>query len=420
MANKKEIIKIKDLYFAICPHTFEDLLISEMKDIGIKNLDPVKGGVYFESTPEKAIELLLNTRVASRVLKQFYSFDIKNEGDLYFYAKEIKWKALFTLEQTFKIDVSLGHSPNGFKRSKFKNTMFLGQKLKDSIVDRFRDDTKGQRPDVDKEYPDALIHMRVEPHDNKFSQKEKVTISLDLSGSLLSNRGYRIRTVEAPIRENLAAGLLMMANIKTKDDFYDPMCGSGTFLIEAALIKADISPSFLHIKDYFENEETPWSFLKLEFYTKNKYLKENTEKLLKEIYENDKKGYEFLKNNKIKIYGTDTNEDAIKACKINIGTAGLSNFIYLEQADGTTFNPGDFKGTIVTNPPYGERLGEIDDLKPLYHELGENFKQQFKESEAYLITSNFELLKQISLRTSFKKILHNGKLEARFVKYELF
>jgi 23S rRNA G2445 N2-methylase RlmL len=145
MANKKEILKIKDLYFAICPHTFEDLLIAEMKEIGIKNLDPVKGGVYFESTPELAIELLLKTRFASRVLKQFYSFDIKNEGDLYFFSKEIKWKALFTLEQTFKIDVSLGHSPNGFKRSKFKNTMFLGQKLKDAIVDRFRDDSNGNR-----------------------------------------------------------------------------------------------------------------------------------------------------------------------------------------------------------------------------------------------------------------------------------
>jgi putative N6-adenine-specific DNA methylase len=275
-------------------------------------------------------------------------------------------------------------------------------------------------PDVDKEHPDALIHMRIEPHDNKFSQKEKVTISIDLSANLLSNRGYRVRAVEAPIRENLAAGLLTMAELKPNDDFYDPMCGSGTFLIEAALIKGNISPQFLNIKDYIENEETPWSFLNLEFYKKNKYLTENTEKLLKEMYESDKKGFEFLKNNKSKIYGTDINEEAIKASKINIGVANLSNYIYIEKADGTTFNPGGFKGKVVTNPPYGERLGEIDELKPLYHELGENLKQQFKESEAFIITSNMELLKQISLRTSFKKILHNGKLEARFVKYDLF
>jgi 23S rRNA G2445 N2-methylase RlmL len=421
MANKKEITKIKDQYFAICPHSFEELLVAECKNVGIKQINPTKGGVYFESTPEKAIELLLKTRVASRVFKQFYSFDIKNEKDIYFYAKEIKWKALFNLDQTFKIDVTLGHSPDGFKRSKFTNTMFLGQKLKDAIVDRFRDDTNGKRPDVDKYDPDVLIQVRIEPVDNKFSQKEKVTISLDLSGTILSNRGYRIRTVEAPIRENLAAGLLMIANIQDKEDFYDPMCGGGTFLVEATLIKGNISPSFLKIKEYLQdNESKPWSFLGLEFYKKNKYLVSNTEELIKEINENNLKGMQKLRELKIKIYGTDIDQSSIKAAKMNIANAGLADLIYLEVADGTTFNPGEFKGKIVTNPPYGERLGEIDELKPIYHELGENLKQQFKDCEAYLITSNLELLKEISLRTSFRKELKNGKLESRFVKYELF
>jgi len=422
MANKKDIEKIKDSYFAVCPHTFEDILENEMKAIGIKKIKHQKGGITFDSTPEQAIELVFKTRVASKIYKQSYAFDIKVEKDIYFYAKEIKWKALFNIEHTFKIDVSLGHSPDGFKRSKFTNTMYLGMVLKDAIVDRFRDDTKGERPTISKDSPDVIIHMRIEPHDNKFSAKERVIISTDLCGQILSNRNYRLRGVEAPLRENLAAGLLIKAGLTEKDDFYDPMCGGGTFLAEALLIKGDITPSFIRIRNHFdENEEyEQWGFLNLEFYKKNQYLIDNTNNLLKELHEKNNKNIQAMIDKKVKIYGTDLDETSIKASTINLGHAGLLNLIYLEVADGTTFNPGKFKGKVVTNPPYGERLGEIEELKEVYYELGENFKQHFKGSEAFVLTSNIELLKKISLQTSFRHQLHNGKLEARFVKYELY
>lgn len=423
MANKKEITKIKDGFFAACPHTFEDLLVNEMESIGIKNNTKVTGGVLFETTPEKAIELVLKSRIASRIYKQLYEFDIKNEKDIYYFAKEIKWKAVFTLDQTFKIEVSLGHSPDGFKRSKFTNTMYLGQVLKDAIVDRFRADFNDKRPDVEKQNPHALISMRIQPHDNKHSSKEKVTISLDLSGEILSNRKYRIRSVEAPLRENLAAGLLLKSEVSLNEDFYDPMCGGGTFLIEALLIKANISPSFKRLENYFDPEEEfkdQWAFLEHEFYQKNKYIKENTEKLLKSIHEQNKKGFQLLKDKQIKIYGTDIDTGNIKTCKMNLANAGMSDFVYLEVSDGTTFKPGPFQGKVITNPPYGERIGDVKELEEVYYQLGENMKNNFKGSSLYLITSNKELLKKIRLKPSFKQDLHNGKLESKFISYDLF
>ena len=423
MANKKSINKLKDEFFAACPHNFEEILMDEMSSIGIKELAKVVGGVNFKCSPEKAIELVLKSRVASRIYKKLYSFDIKNEKDIYFHAKEIKWKAVFTLDQTFKTEVSLGHSPDGTRRSKFTNTMYLGQVLKDGIVDYFRATHNDERPNVEKQNPHALISMRIQPHDNKFSSKEEVLISLDLSGEILSNRKYRIRSVEAPIRENLAAGLIIKAGLKKDEDFYDPMCGGGTFLIEALLIKAGITPSFKRIDSYFDEEEEfkdQWAFLEHEFYQKNKYIKENTEKLLTTLKKENEAGFAWLKKNNIKIYGTDNSTESIKVAKMNIQNAGMGNYIYLEVADGTSFKPGPFAGKIITNPPYGERIGEVEELEEVYYQLGENFKNNFKGSSAFLITGNKELLKKIRLKPAMKMDLRNGKLDSKFVQYDLF
>lgn len=421
--KKRSIQKLKDQYFAVCPHSTEELLIDEIKNIDIKSFKIKNGGVYFESTPEKAIELILKSRIASKVYKQLYTFDIKVEKDLYFFAKEIKWKALFSIDQTFKIDVSLGHSPDGFKRSKFTNSMYLGQVLKDGIVDRFREDFNQKRPSIDKHTPDIGLNLRIEPHDNKFSSKENVIISIDMCGELLSNRGYRIRSVEAPIRENLAAAMILMSELKKDENFYDPMCGSGTFLIEALLIMGNITPSFLKIKNYFDEEEEfkdQWAFLNHEYFVKNPYLKENTTKLLNELKESNEKAIELLKKNKIKVYGTDIDMNAIKACNINLGLAGLKQFAYLEQTDASLFSPPHFKGVIMANPPYGERLDHIENLENLYHQFGENLKQNFKQSRAYIYTSNLNLLKKISLQSKFRKTLHNANLEGRLVRYDLY
>jgi len=291
----KEIIKYKNEFFASSPTGLEEVLEQELKEFGAKQTKVVKGGVHFESFPEVAIKSVLYSRTASRIYKKLFGFEVKIEKDIYYQAKEIKWKAVFNLDQTFKIQVIQGKSPQGTKRSKFQNSMFLGQQLKDAIADRFRDDTK-ERPNVDKVTPDVSLLMRVEPNDNPHSVKEDVTILVDMCGLPISNRGYRVKSFSAPLRENLAAGILKLTGYTGKEVLVDAMCGSGTFLAEAAMIKNNIPPSFIRLIDAKEHEDNlPWDFLHLNFYTKDKYLVENTNKFIEEAYLQSLSGLKNLK-----------------------------------------------------------------------------------------------------------------------------
>ncbi|MEX0797949.1 MAG: hypothetical protein WD025_00800, partial [Bacteriovoracaceae bacterium] len=347
-----------------------------------------------------------------------YSFEIKTEKDLYFETVDIKWKSIFNVDQTFKIQVLQGKSPDGKKRSKFKNAMYLGQVVKDAIVDRFRKDVD-KRPDVDKDDPDAPLLIRVEPNNNPHSQKETVTINLDMCGQALSNRGYRKVSVQAPLRENLAAGMVLKAGLGPDEDFYNPMCGSGTILTEGLLLKGEIPPSFLRVKNHLETGQRPWSFLSQNFYVKDKYLKQNTEKFFQEVLEQTALGMERLINNKSKNIAIDLDQRAVDSAKANLAAAGLESLAKLEKQDALNYEIPNFKGKIVVNPPYGERL-EKENLEELYREFGERLKNSFKDSEAFVLTANLELIKKIQLQTKERMIIYNGNLESRLLHYNLF
>lgn len=419
MSKDKEITKYKNAFFASCPTGLEELLEAELLNLGAGGTKLTKGGVHFESYPEVAIKSILYSRIASRVYKKLFGFTVKVEKDIYYRAKEIKWKGVFSLEQTFKIQTLQGKSPKGTKRSKFNNSMFLGQQLKDAIADRFREDTK-ERPNVDKFNPDISLLLHIIPNDNPHSQKEDVTILIDMSGQTLSNRGYRVKSFSAPVRENLAAGILKLAGYTGKETLVDGMCGSGTFLAEAVMMKFDIPACFIRLKDHKEhNDELPWAFLSHNYYTKDKYLKENTEGFIEEAYAQTQTALKKIKTGTI--YGYDIDGSALDIAGYNLKLADLLAGISLEQGDATKISkPNSDGGIFIVNPPYGERLGEDDDLDTLYHELGENLKKNFKEYNAYIFTGNMPLLKKISLRTSKKHILYNGNIESRLAEYQLY
>ncbi len=417
----KEIEKLKDEFFASCPTGLEELLAAEVKALDYEKLRVVSGGVHFKGKITLCLELMLSSRIASRIYKKAYRFEVKVEKDLYFYAKEIKWKSLFDLEQTFKISVVQSKSPNGKKRSHFSNTMFLAQNLKDGIVDRFRDDCKGERPSVDKDNPDMNFLLHLEPHDNEFSQKEYATILIDMCGEPLSQRGYRNTPFAAPLKENLAAGLVLLSNYKPEENFIDPMCGSGTIIIESLLIKGQIPPSYLALHEILENDANDyWDFMKHNWFKKDKYVLEDWDKLTKKYIELAKDGFERLEKSSAKTMAYDCENYSLKAIQLNLAASDLTEFVEVDKADAAFVECDLDSGVLVTNPPYGERLGEDEDLEELYYDFGENLKKNFKDFRAYIFTGNLPLLKKISLRTSKKTILYNGNIEARLAEYLLY
>ena len=417
----KEIEKLKDEFFASCPTGLEELLAAEVKSLAYEKLRVTKGGVHFRGNVSMAMELMLASRIASRIYKKAYRFEIKVEKDLYHYAKEIKWKALFDLEQTFKINVVQSKSPDGKKRSHFSNTMFLAQNLKDGIVDRFRDDCKGERPSVDKDEPDMSFLLHLEPNDNEFSQKEFATILIDMCGEPLSQRGYRNTHFSAPLKENLAAGLVLLSDYRPEENFIDPMCGSGTIIIESLLIKGQIPPSYLALHEILENEaKTYWSFMKHNWFKKDKYVLAEWERLTAKYIEMARDGFERLEKSTSKTIAYDIENFSLKATQLNLEASDLSDFVQVIKEDATQIDNELDAGVIVTNPPYGERLGEDEDLENLYYDFGENLKKNFKNFRAYVFTGNLPLLKKISLRTSKKVILYNGAIESRLAEYQLY
>jgi putative N6-adenine-specific DNA methylase len=240
--KKKDILKLKDTFSATCPLGLEDLLLEEIKELGINKIQKMGSGFVFEAKPIKAIELIYTSRYASRVYKQLYKFDIKKEKDLYHSARNIKWKGIFDIDQSFNIQCNLG-SNSQRKKSSFKNSMFMGLTLKDAICDRFRDDLK-ERPDVHKYDADVGLHLHIAPKENIYSQKEEAVISLDMVGRPLSKRGYRDSKFRAPMKENLAAALCANMKEDAKNGFWDVMCGTSTVAIEMAYLLSDMPPVY--------------------------------------------------------------------------------------------------------------------------------------------------------------------------------
>lgn len=405
-------------YFASCPTGLEELLTQEILDLGVKSAKAVRGGVQFEAFNEIALKVVLYTRLASRVFKYLYNFEVTNEKDYYLEATDIKWKSLLDVNQTFRLTTIFGDLPR--EREEFKNSQFANLKLKDAIVDFFRH-YDGIRPSVAKDYPDVAILARI---DRGVEKPYQVTLMYDLCGDPLNKRGYRLAKTEAPVKENVAAGILKLARWNPKEEaLLDAMCGSGTITIEAALMAADIPPSYLKVERYIKNTNFKmWTFQNYSWFQKDNLLVENFQKLLAEVSEATEKGIKFLGENPGLIRGNDISEMSLISARENIKKAKLDEVVILSKKDALTLSPSGQKTLFICNPPYGERLehGEEEKLKALYKGLGDHWKNEFKGNRAAIFTGNLAMLKQVGLRSSKKHILFNGDIECRLAEYDLY
>jgi len=378
-------VENKDIKFKMVAKTFrglEDVLFSELETLGA--IDLVKGNrmVEFAGNQEMLYKANFHLRTALKILKPIYEFKIKNENELYKSIQTIDWSEYFDLKSTFAVD-SVVFSNN------FTHTKYVALKVKDAIVDQFRDKF-GKRPYVDVEDPDLRINIHI--------SNETCTVSLDSSGDSLHKRGYRIKTNKAPLNEVLAAGMILLSGWDKKSLFIDPMCGSGTLVIEAAMMAHNVPPGLYRKKFGFET----W--------------KDFNSDLLEDIYE------EESPENKIdiNIIGADISEIATRITSENIDNAALKKRIDIITKPINDFiPPKDEYGTIITNPPYGERLKK-DEINGFYKELGDKFKKSFKGYNIWLISSNFGAIKHIGLHPSKKLILYNGALECKFLNYEIY
>lgn len=406
-------------YFASSPSGLEDLLAKELTDLGASRTVVVRGGVQFEGAHEVALKAVLLSRIASRVFKFLYQFEVNNEQDYYLGATDIKWKSLMDVNHTFRITTIFGDLP--FEREEFRNSQFANLKLKDAIVDYFRHHD-GIRPSVEKDSPDVSFLARIDRGQDK---PYVATIMYDLCGDPLNQRGYRVSKIEAPVKENVAAGILQLVRWNAaEEDLIDGMCGSGTFVIEAALMAGGIAPSYLRVEWYLQDPELnkPWTFLNYEWLRKDEDLMKCFKTLIKEITDSTAAGIEKLAGMKGRICGNDLSEMSLASARDNLREAGLDRVIPLTHIDARVLNPNQNKTLFICNPPYGERLehGEEEKLKELYKGLGDHWKHNFKGHRAALFTGNLQMLKSVGLKTSKKHMLYNGDIDCRVAEYTLY
>lgn len=360
----------------------EEVLAEELRALGVKDLEIVTRAVIFHGNKEILYKANVWLRTANRLIVPFKEFRIRNVDDLYNRVKEIEWETLFDVNQSFAIDSTV------FSEL-FNHTKYAAFKAKDAIADRFRDKFN-KRPDVDTDQPDIRINLHI-------NNENECTISLDSSGDPLFKRGYRDSRSIAPIKEDLAAGMILLSGWDKDSPFVDLFCGSGTLLIEAAMIAYNIAPNTRREKFGFMNWKS--------------YNPDIFDTIINEAIEQE---VDF----KHKIIGTEIDNRVIGMCKANIKAAGLSNEIEIHKSDFQHFEAPEGPGVIVSNPPYGERIGEnVDDL---YTAFGDNLKKRYDGWNAWFLSSNMSALKKVGLRPSRKIKLFNGSLECRMMKYEMY
>ena len=361
---------------------FEDLLEKELRNLGAMDVKKGVRNVSFVGDKGFMYKANLALRTAIKILKPISSFKVFTEEDLYKKIRHIDWSQYMNANQTLAIDSTV-HS------KVFTHSKFIALKSKDAIVDQFREKT-GHRPSIDLDYPDLRINIHIE--------ESLCTVSLDSSGQSLHKRGYKTATNIAPINEVLAAGMLLLSGWDGQSHFLDPMCGSGTLLIEAAMIACNIPPN-LNKKEFgFER----WKDWDVDLFEK-----------IEESVLNKIRGFEYA------IIGYDKAPSAVRKAQDNVKNANLEEFIKIEQLD--FFNsekPVDGHLHMVFNPPYGERLSI--DIPRFYSSLGDTLKQNYQDTQAWFIVSDFEAIKNVGLRPSRKIKLYNAKLEAKLLKYEIY
>ena len=370
--------------FELIAKTFmglEPVLAKELAQLGASDVQVGRRMVSFMGDKELMYRANFQLHTAIRILKPIKHFKALSADDVYNGVKDIDWSEYIGLEKTFAVD-SVVFS------EEFRHSKFVAYKVKDAIVDQFRERT-GKRPNISISNPDIRLHIHI--------AEDQCTLCLDSSGESLHRRGYRQESVEAPLNEVLAAGMILMTGWQGDCDFIDPMCGSGTLLIEAALIAHNMAPGLFRKEYAFEK----WPDFDADLFDK--------------IYNDDSQEREFHHH----IYGYDIDIKAVNTARLNAKAAGLTSDITVEEQDFKDFVKPREKSIIVCNPPYGERIS-TPDLLGTYKMIGERLKHQFTGNDAWILSYREECFEQIGLKPSIKIPLYNGSLECEFRKYQMF
>ncbi|MCB5190016.1 THUMP domain-containing protein [Methylobacillus arboreus] len=369
-------------FFATCPRGLENLLVEELASLNARQVKPTDGGVGFAGDMLLVYRANLESRIATRILLQVGKGRYANEDDLYQAAFNIDWNQWFDVRQNFMVKVTGVKCP-------LKSLEFATLRIKDAVCDRFRQEV-GSRPSIDTREPDVRLHA--------YLAAEDFQLYLDTSGNPLYQRGLRRASIEAPLRENLAAAILRLSGWQPGTPLLDPMCGSGTFLLEAAMIALDIAPG----------SGRDFGFERLKNYNAGAW-----QSLLKQARSRSKP-VTFQK-----IYGSDADLRAVRVSRQNLQQAGLLDAVQLAHTEFTAVVPPAPEGTLVANPPYGVRIGEDEDLAALYPKMGETLKKKFAGWNTYFLTNDLRMPKLMRLAPSKRTPLFNGPLECRLFEVKM-
>jgi len=371
-------------FLAICPKGCSEALELEIQALGIPSTQKMATGVFFETNWEGCYKVNLHSRLASRVVKPILDFPAYNADDIYNNIRKHDFTKYIDANQTLKIDATV-------KESAILDQRFLAMKVKDAIVDQFRDKF-GIRPDVDNDRPALRVHIQ--------GKKNEYHVSIDTSGDALFMRGYRLEAGEAPLKENLAAALLKVTGWDMQSPLVDPLCGSGTFLIEAAMMAMNIAPGSLRKR---------FGFMTLKGFEQDKW-----DALVDEAISAEKTELPFL------FYGSDEDRRVIRMAKDNARRAGVDHVIEFSVGPIATFAPVVTTGMLVTNPPYAVRMGDEDNVRDVYRDLSFALKQKCKGWNAWILSGNKDLIMDLKLKATRRHFVYNGPIECRFLKYEMF
>jgi len=369
-------------FFAPCPRGLEAVLGSELAALGAAEVSAVEGGVAFSGSMTLCYAANLESRVASRILWRVGQARYRSEHDIFAAARALPWNTWFDVRRTLRVNVSAIRSP-------VKSLDFVTLRIKDAVCDAFRA-VCGARPDIDTANPDVRIHA--------FLTRDEAVFYLDTSGEALFKRGWRAESGEAPLRENLAAGILRLADWQPGTPLLDPMCGSGTFLVEAAMIALDIAPGLAR----------PFGFEKLENFTAEHW------RMLRDTAKKRRRPAQPLP-----IHGSDKFGHVLTLARENLEAAGLEEAVQLKQVDVLESSPPASAGIVVMNPPYGERLANQEDLAAFYPRLGDALKQRYPGWTVYMLSADMRLSKLIGLKASRRTPLYNGALECRLFEFKV-
>jgi putative N6-adenine-specific DNA methylase len=363
----------------------EEVLANELKKMGAREVEGLNRAVSFVGDLGMIYKSNLCLRTALRILVPINQFEVSNEDSLYEGVKAINWEDYMDVNDTLAIDCTLN-------THLFNHSQYISQKAKDAIADQFKE-KHNKRPSVDLDKPTLRIQIHI--------YNTTCSVALDSSGESLHKRGYRDKTNLAPINEVLAAGLILLSGWTQRNTFIDPMCGSGTILIEAALLAANIPPG------YYKED---FGFMRWQ-----RFLAFN-EDLWNTIYD---AAISKISSETPKILGGEISHNLARKGKQNVKLAKVEDMVHIRECDIKDFEAPEGGGVVIINPPYGERMDK-DDINALYKSIGDTFKQRFSGYDCWVISSNMEALKHIGLRPSRKIQIYNGPLECRFMKYEMY